>query len=346
MFIPGTLEFGMNFVLLLLVNGFLLNVESYSNRYTPNPRAVHPDGRLPTITQAKKKVHNIRQKIFSPTSPSKVDGEDPTLNIDPTIILVDGNNIRNSFGFQAVSALQLTKKLSCWSRTGGVSHGDSHGVTGTGGSILEDNNNTPLSSTSTSSTPHPHPQIICVWDGGSDVISQRAGISGLTAFSGSVGNADDLIVQCCAFLSQPHICPPRKKRTIVVFTSDANLANRCKLQLLGEGRLCSSRIDCQFYHSIYLRLLLEDEDGTSTGTCSSNSSSSSSLDTFAPDWEREERRNSVQKLQSFLESVQEVRVDDNHEPMNCICEWINNGLGGLEIGRVTKGGSILYQMKD
>ena len=329
----------MNF-LLLLVNGFLLNVESYS--YTPNPRAVHPDGRLPTIIQAKKKVQNIRQKIFSPTI--KEDGEDPTL--DPTIILVDGNNIRNSFGFQAVSALQLTKKLSCWSRTGGVSHGDcvtGNGTgTGTGVSILEDNNNnnTPLSSASTSSTPRP--QVICVWDGGSDVISQRA-MSGLTAFSGSVGNADDLIVQCCAFLSQPQICPPRKNRTIVVFTSDANLANRCKLQLMGES---SSRIDCQFYHSIYLRLLLGDEDGASTGTCRSSSSSSSSVDTFAPDWEREERRNSVQKLQSFLESVHEVRVDENQEPMNCICEWINNGLGGLKIGRVTKGGSILYQMKD
>lgn len=29
-------------------------------------------------------------------------------------MLVDGNNIRNSFGYQEVGALQLTKKLESW----------------------------------------------------------------------------------------------------------------------------------------------------------------------------------------------------------------------------------------
>ena len=54
------------------------------------------------------------------------------------ICLVDGNNIRNSFGYENMSALQLTELLSSWT-VGSSSNGDN---------IVR-------------------PLIICFWDGGS-----------------------------------------------------------------------------------------------------------------------------------------------------------------------------------
>ena len=82
---------------IILVIYFFIRVESYS----PNPRAIHPNGKLPTIIQAKRKVQSVRQAIFQNYSDAA-----------PIIILVDGNNIRNSFGFQSMSAVQLTEKIS------------------------------------------------------------------------------------------------------------------------------------------------------------------------------------------------------------------------------------------
>ena len=67
-------------------------------------------------------------------------------------------------------------------------------------------------------------------------------------------------------------------------------------------------------------------------------------------WERSERRSSVDELQTYLDSTQEKSRVDNGGYNNLSCignihEWINNGLSGVEIGRVTKGGSILYEIR-
>jgi hypothetical protein len=347
-------------LLLLLANTILHNHHSHSlnsSAHVPNPRAVHPDGRPPTIAQAKKKVKVIEQNVFS----LKADDEDVVgagsgtgdADTGPVTFLVDGNNIRNSFGFEAVSALQLTKKLSSWSRT-------------------------------------PQPQVICFWDGGSQKKSNLA-MSMLSVFSGPDDNADNLMVQCCSFLSHQLPNNPsksslqtlssgdradddginihqRQKQTILVFTSDANLANRCKMQLLEESSANQPRtksdIHCQIYHSICLKLLLEDQDGQE----SDESDSASPLGTSAnaskrkrkridePDWQREERRSSVMELQSFLESDNLthrncdkdgiIQFSNNQEVLSNIFQWINNGFDGLGIGRVTKGGSVLYQIKE
>ena len=280
----------MMYVIILVIY-FFIRVESYS----PNPRAIHPNGKLPTIIQAKRKVQSVRQAIFQNYSDAA-----------PIIILVDGNNIRNSFGFQSMSAVQLTEKMSFWSKTVGESHEMSM----------------------------PKPQIVCVWDGGQTRTSQRA-LSTLAGYSGPDGNADDLIVQCCSFLSsqiRSSTSIDHERQTVVVFTSDANLANRCLLQSMEDE---SSNIDFQIYHSIHLCLLLEDEGAVSNG-----------LDIFAPDWEREERRTSVTELQSFVENTKEHHVEEPQDFMVRIGKWINGGLEGLKIGRVTKGGSILYTCQE
>ena len=290
----------MAFVLiLLLANTILHHHPSHSlnsSAHAPNPRAVHPDGRPPTIAQAKKKVKAIEQNVFS----LKQDDEDVVDARSGTVtFLVDGNNIRNSFGFEAVSALELTKKLSSWSRT-------------------------------------PQPQVICFWDGGTQKKSNLA-MSMLSVFSGPDDNADNLMVQCCSFLSHP--LPPdnpsksslqtvslgdrtdddginiqRQRHTILVFTSDANLANRCKMQLLEESSANNPRtkadIHCQIHHSICLKLLLEDQDGQKSDKSNSKSPIGTSANASKrtrkridePDWQREERRSSVVELQSFLES--------------------------------------------
>jgi hypothetical protein len=281
-------------IAIILSSYLLLHAESYALK------AIHPDGRLPSIIQAKRRTQSVCQAIFK----SKDDGV--TVPSD-TIILVDGNNIRNAFGFQHMSALQLTIQMSSWSR------GD------TDTAVNEE---------------HMHrtkPQIICAWDGGKRRSSQKA-LSTLSAYSGPDGNADDLIVQCCSFLSsQSGAGANNEHLTVVVFTSDANLANRCQMQfMMGDN----SGIDYQIYHSIHLCLLLGDDgSGNDPG--------------FAPDWEREERRKSVDELQSHLDEHDDHDIDDgvHLEYSNCIDNWINNGLKGCEVGRVTKGGSILYTCK-
>ena len=73
-------------------------------------------------------------------------------------------------------------------------------------------------------------------------------------------------------------------------------------------------------------------------------------DQLAPDWDRSERRRSVDDLQTYLDnSHDKPRVDDGlYNTLRCIGsihEWINRGLSGIEIGRVTKGGSILYEIR-
>lgn len=267
--------------------------------YSPNPRAFHPNGRLPTTRQAKGKLPSIRKALCKN---------------GPPIILIDGNNIRNSFGFQAVSALDLTKKLSTrWLED----ESD-----GTGGEEEED--------TGASSS---NSNIICLWDGGSKVMSAWAN-STLAVFSGPDGNADDLLVQCCAFLSQEH-------QSIVVFSSDANLANRCKMQMMEES---SSGIQFQIYHSIYLCLLLDGID--------EQEDDYSGQHDFTPDWERQERRKSVEGLQLFLtdfDCSRDVRVMESPlykaGPVQEINNWINNGMHGLKTGRVTQGGSVLYRIE-
>jgi hypothetical protein len=274
------------------------------------------------MIQAKNREHKIRQAIFKNEFE-----DDDTGNRSSTIILVDGNNIRNSFGFQTMSALQLTKKMSFGIKTG---------------------NNKVASK---------KPQIICVWDGGSKRSSQKA-FSTLIGYSGPDGTgtstADDIIVQCCAFLSSSsqiqsmfHDNIQDHHLTVVVFTSDANLANRCQLQLTLKGEQ-SPRIDYQIYHSIYLRLLLGDDDDDDVDGHDHDHVKDIGANRFTPDWEREERRQSVEELQDFVEQQNtdvdvDVNNDNDQEYMNCIGDWINGGLKGLEIGRVTKGGSILYK---
>jgi hypothetical protein len=277
---------------------FLVN-SSVVESYSPNPRAVHPDGRLPTTGQAEGKLLSIRNALCKN---------------GPPIILIDGNNIRNSFGFQAVSALGLTKKLSSrWLEDQSDAGNDSEEEDDDTGASLSNSN------------------IICLWDGGSEVMSAWAN-STLAVFSGPDGNADDLLVQCCAFLSQ-------ELQNIVAFSSDANLANRCKMQMTEES---SSGIQFQIYHSIYLCLLLDGID---------EQEDDSGQHDFTPDWERQERRKSVEGLQLFLtdfDCSRDVRVMENPlykaRPVQEINMWIDSGMHGLKTGRVTKGGSVLYRM--
>ena len=88
------------------------------------------------------------------------------------------------------------------------------------------------------------------------------------------------------------------------------------------------------FHSIYLCLLLGATDADLQERI------------FAEEWERTERRSSVKDLQIQLGKENGCHVTDSREimPIARDLEWINNGQSELEIGRVTKGGSILYQI--
>mmetsp|Transcript_12502 Transcript_12502/g.16444 ORF Transcript_12502/g.16444 Transcript_12502/m.16444 type:complete len:291 (-) Transcript_12502:44-916(-) len=277
---------------------FLTNFSVKS--YAPNPKAIHPDGRLPSIRQAKNKVSFVHDAL------------------EDQIILIDGNNIRNVFGYQEVSAVDLATKLSNWSPfnhdpTTNTNNGRNSGMG-------EEDAST---------------NVVCVWDGGSEVISSFAN-STLEVFSGPDGNADDILVKCCAFLSEVN-----HTTGIVVFTSDANLANRCQMQAFREHR---HKVDFRVYHSVYLYLLLGGNNDLDLGQ-------DERRQTFAPDWERQERRRSVDDLQLLLLLQDKLRDECEPKPfskdsiMGELNDWINNGgLDSCNIGRVTKGGSILYRI--
>lgn len=124
--------------------------------------------------------------------------------------------------------------------------------------------------------PQPKLQSICIWDGGKQRSSQthtmaNSNLSTLSVYSGPDGNADDLMVQYCSFLSSVDIeCTQHQQPqpqhhdhdhlTVVIFTSDANLANRCQMQLMmGDSNdndnsfpASATPIDYQIYHSIHL----------------------------------------------------------------------------------------------
>ena len=188
-------------------------------------------------------------------------------------------------------------------------------------------------------------EVICAWDGGSKVISLWAN-STLTILSGQDGNADDILVQCCAFLSK-RLKDEQNRRNIVIFSSDANLANRCKMQMMdershpsGSSRNLMSAPLVKIYHSVYLCLMLH-EDESNFGQ--------HDLDT---DWDREERRRSVMELELLLRGESGDNVQQEYESheieatlAHSVQNWINNDMPGLVTGRVTKGGSVLYQME-
>ena len=314
----------------LLHSGVVVVVSSYGL----NPKAIHPNGRLPTsIAKARQLTNDIHREIFFNINPSNEEDDD-TEDTASTIVLVDGNNIRNAYGYENMSALQLTNSMmssSCWANNNNDEM--QHGVS-----------------------------IICIWDGGSKCTSQQVDAPSsssqqphqLVVYSGPDGNADDLIVQCCAFISSSSRRRQVDYSKVIVFTSDANLANRCQMQLImgeeeesdGGDRSClGKKRDHHIYHSIHLCLLLEeyDKDGNVINNGVSNNSHG-----FAPDWERSERRKSVEELQTYFDSTtsspQMEKYSVNDKGIECIRRWIKNGLNGITIGRVTKGGSILYKM--
>ena len=281
--------------------------------YAPNPRAVHPSGRVPSGRETKRKLPSIQNELGKNDRP---------------IILIDGNNIRNEFQSKSVSALNLMRFLSAWSLETNSRQLEEK--------TDEDGNKEPQESPRMATKP----EIICVWDGGSKKSSHwmDAANSTLSVFSGTQGNADDILVQCCAYFNS------REKLTafdnqIVVFTSDANLANRCKMQLMEEGSRTLKT--CQIYHSIYLVLLLGEANP------------SIDRDAFTPDWERQERRSSVDELEKYLcEFSDSILSAENEvgckekEMLNSVNGWINTGMNELVISRVTKGGSVLYRVND
>lgn len=123
------------------------------------------------------------------------------------------------------------------------------------------------------------------------------------------------MVQTCAFLSKY----AHESFEVDAFTSDANLANRCK-----EMHVESSHI----LHSIYLCLLF--------GATGADLQERILAD---EEWER--------NLQIQLGKQNECRVTDSREIMPIagdVREWINNGQPMLVIGRATKGCSILYKI--
>ena len=156
------------------------------------------------------------------------------------------------------------------------------------------------------------------------------------------------MVQCCAYIASKDCSRDDKQYTtdtnVVVFTSDANLANRCSMQLEMGNRDADSaeKMKHQIYHSIHLCLLLVDRDD--------NEVMMNTNDQLAPDWDRLERRNSVDELETYLDSSSYEKLggeDGYNNSLVCIGsihDWINSGLNGIEIGRVTKGGSILYEI--
>jgi hypothetical protein len=283
--------------------------------YAPNPRAVHPNGKIPSTREALRKIPSVQKELFKTV---------------PPIILIDGNNIRNSFGFQSVGALDLTEMLSSWSVDGSSRQSE--------GEKEEEQDESTLSEIK-------KPAIICVWDGGTKRSSYWTNSRDpyLSVFSGTEGNADDIIVQCCAYLSSHKATA---NRPIVVFTSDANLGNRCKMQAMDEG---TTKVNCQIYHSIYLCLLLGGGDHTI----------SSRNDEFSADWERQERRTSVDELENFFcdenhvsDIISSAKNDENDDEFNgdkvlkSVNKWINNGMNGIAIGRVTNGGSVLFKVSN
>lgn len=300
----------MHIICSFVVSNYILSglLHHAVESYVLNPKAIHPNGRLPSIAKARRMASVIKQEIE---------------NSKDTIILVDGNNIRNSFGYENMSAVQLTDLMSSWSVDSG-----SAAV---------------------------RPQIICFWDGGGTICKSQKVLSSSTStlqlavYSGPDSNADDVMVQCCAFITSKGCSRDDKqyttnKKNIVVFTSDANLANRCQMQLeMGNSDTSNSgKTKHQTYHSIHLCLLLLGRDD--------NEVIINTNDQLAPDWDRSERRRSVDDLQTYLDnSHDKPRVDDGlYNTLRCIGsihEWINRGLSGIEIGRVTKGGSILYEIR-
>jgi len=229
------------------------------------------------------------------------------INDESIICLVDGNNIRNSFGYENMSALQLTESMLSW--TIHSSNGDDV-----------------------------KPLIICFWDGGKicksqEVLSTLTSIQQLAVYSGPDSNADDIMVQCCAYISSQVSFDDEqctKKTNVVVFTSDANLANRCSMQLeMGKNSDTSNsgKTAYQIYHSIHLCLLLLKGDNNEVVLLMNTN------DQLAPDWERSERRSSVDELETYLDSIQEnSREEDRYNNLSfigSIHEWINNGLKGI-----------------
>ena len=290
-----------------------------SRAYAPNPRAAHPSGKLPSTREMKQKLPSIQNELRNNGLP---------------IILIDGNNIRNEFQLKSVSALDLMSMLSSWSL-------------GTSSQRFEEKDDEHGKEQDEASSMKP--EIICVWDGGSKISSRwmDTANSTLSVFSGMQGNADDVLVQCCAYLSSRERLAECKKgeisNRIAVFTSDANLANRCKMQLMEEGTRTSKK--CQIHHSVYLAMLLGEENQSTDRRAA-----------FAPDWERQERRNSVDELEKYS-------CDPGHIPdsipsadskgkgkevgvLNHVNEWINTGMNDLVIGRVTNGGSVLYRVDE
>lgn len=295
-------------IILLRTITTLLYFGHVVNSYSPNPRAIHPDGKLPSKIQAKRRLPMVLNEV----SVFRKKGCTSSRN---NLILIDGNNIRNSFGYHQMSAMELTENLS--TRFAAISSSGNDDVK--------------------------QPEIICVWDGGKTRSSQEAPFASSTplliGFSGPHGNADDLIVQCCSFVSSsPSLAIDHCK--VVIFTSDANLANRCKLQFMEEGTSCPIKIDLKIYHSIYLCLLLTNNKNDFTISHGS--------DVFVPDWERDERRRNVSELESFLEQTTQQHINNEieHSIIQKISEWINGGLKDINVGRVTKGGSILYTYKE
>lgn len=263
-----------------------------------NPRHPHPQGSPPTAKTPKTltTLSKIRECL----------GEAPH-------VLVDGNNVRGAVGSPHLSdATAMTGAISdvtskCYRR---------HGL-----SI---------------SKPLPPPLTAVVWDGGKGGTPSAKALIGndrnaAAVFSGENSNADDVVVQLCAYLDEDDDTP-----TVVVFTSDVNLAGRCELQ--------SARRGVRVFHSVYLVWLLEEE--AEDGGMERGDSGRMKWSHLEPDWEREERRESVLRLQSSV-LVRSCGEGDDEEAGGrfgvgrLVC-WFDEACPGVQIGRVTKGGSILY----
>jgi hypothetical protein len=139
-------------------------------------------------------------------------------------------------------------------------------------------------------------------DGGEDVDDDKhTMVPTLALFSGPEANADDVMVQTCAFLSKY----AHESFEVDAFTSDANLANRCK-----EMHVKSSHI----FHSIYLCLLLGATDADLQERI------------FEEEWERSERRRSVEELQIRLGKENQFHDADARDALPItrdVYEWIN-----------------------
>jgi len=162
---------------------------------------------------------------------------------------------------------------------------------------------------------------------------------------GESSTADTVIVQLCAYLEKSDL-------PLVIFTSDFNLAGRVALQ--------SQR--AQVFHSLYLIWLLEDV-----------SSSFADNDERLRLYEREaESSVEIKKQFGLFKSrvwkhtrLKEKRARQRKEALGSlksrkalarqedatlrrsveaasVVRWFNGGCKGLSLGRVTKGGSILY----